>query len=291
VSSSIVRVSTGNSVLGENPLWDTETGCVWSIDCMSRKLFRHDPAGSTQVEFLLPRTPGSFAFRSNGGMLMAYRRGLALIEPGTPMLVDVPSPQIDFAKDVFNDGKCDRRGRFWVGTMDREVQAPIGALYRVDPDLTVHRMADGITLSNGIAWSPDNRTLYHCDSRPGLVWAYDYDIETGTIANRRVLVDFATRKGAPDGCTVDADGGLWVAEIGAGKVVRFDATGRETGAVSVPVTRPTSVIFGGADMRTMFIASMRFSLSDDEQRQQPEAGSVFAVNAGVAGLPEVRFAG
>lgn len=291
MSGSITRVSTGNSVLGENPLWDPVTGSLWSIDCMSRKLFRHDPAGGEQTEFPLRRTPGSFAFRANGGMLMAYRRGLALIEPGTPMLVDVPSPQIDFAKDVFNDGKCDRRGRFWVGTMDREVHDPIGALYRVDPDLSVHRMADGTTLSNGIAWSPDNNTLYHCDSRPGLVWAYDYDIETGGIANRRVLIDFATRKGMPDGCTVDAEGGLWVAEIGAGQVVRFDTTGREIGAVSVPVTRPTSVIFGGANMRTMFITSMRFSLSEDEQRQQPEAGSVFALNAGVAGLPEVRFAG
>ncbi|MBS0640632.1 MAG: SMP-30/gluconolactonase/LRE family protein, partial [Proteobacteria bacterium] len=197
----------------------------------------------------------------------------------------------DFMKDVFNDGKCDRRGRFWVGTMDRETTHPIGALYRIDPDLTVHRMADGITLSNGIAFSPDDRTLYHCDSEPGVVWAYDYDIESGSIANRRVLVDFAGRKGHPDGCTIDAEGGLWVAEIGAGQIVRFDAAGRETGLIAVPVTRPTSVIFGGADLRTMFVTSMQFALSDEEKAQQPLAGSVFSVNVGVAGIPEVRFAG
>ncbi|MFO1028737.1 MAG: SMP-30/gluconolactonase/LRE family protein [Acetobacteraceae bacterium] len=291
MSGSVTRVSTGNSILGENPLWDPETGRVWSIDCMSRTLFRHDPSGAAQDEFVLPRTPGSFAFRAGGGMLMAYRRGLAFIEPGTPMLVDIPSPEIDFMKDVFNDGKCDRRGRFWVGTMDRETKRPIGALYRIDPDLTVHRMADGITLSNGIAFSPDDRTLYHCDSEPGVVWAYDYDIESGSIANRRVLVDFAGRTGHPDGCTIDAEGGLWVAEIGAGQIVRFDAAGRETGLIAVPVTRPTSVIFGGADLRTMFVTSMQFALSDEEKAQQPLAGSVFSVNVGVAGIPEVRFAG
>ncbi len=291
MAGSITRVSTGNSILGENPLWEPQSNRVWSIDCMSRTLFRHDPAGGSQDAFKLPRTPGSFAFREGGGMLMAYRRGLALIEPGTPIMVDIPSPRIDFMKDVFNDGKCDRRGRFWVGTMDRETKDPIGALYRLDPDRSVHRMADGITLSNGIAFSPDDRTLYHCDSRPGLIWAYDYDIETGAIANRRVLVDFASRDGHPDGCTIDTEGGLWVAEIGSGRIVRFDAAGRETRSVKTPVSRPTSVIFGGADMRTMFITSMHFGLTGEERAREPLAGSVFAIQMDVAGIPEVHFAG
>jgi len=290
VQNAVERVFGTPSVLGEGPLWDAETGCLFALDCMSRKLFRVGPNGQPET-WVLPRTPGSFALRKAGGVLMAYRRGLALIEPGTPKLEDVPTPEIDFSVEIFNDGKCDRQGRFWTGTMDREVKEPFGALYRVDPDLKVHRMADGITLSNGIAWSPDDRTMYHCDSRPGMIWAWDYDIDAGTISNRRLFVDFAGRKGRPDGCTVDSEGGLWVAEISAGQVVRFDPAGRETASVRMPVSRPTSVMFGGPDLRTLFVTSMQHGLSKEEAAQEREAGCIFATRVGVAGLPEPRFGG
>jgi len=291
VPNKIACVSTTASILGENPLWDPEAGRLFWIDCMGRKLFRHDPAGARQEEWALPRAPGSFALRTGGGMLMAYRRGLALIEPGTAMLDDIATPGIDFTKEVFNDGKCDRRGRFWTGTMDRNTTEPVGALYRLDPDRLVHRMDDGITLSNGIAWSPDDRTMYYCDSHPGLVWAYDYDIDAGTIGNRRVFVDFTGRAGRPDGCTVDSEGGLWVAEVDAGRVVRFDPSGREMLAVPLPVSLPTSVMFGGPDLRTLFVTSMRYGLSAEQLAREPRAGCVFAVDAGLAGLPPMRFAG
>ncbi len=211
-----------HSILGENPLWHAATHTLYAIDCMGRCLQRINASGTVTESWRLPRTPGSFAWRADGSLLMAYRRSIALITPGTDRLDEIPTPDIDFDIAVFNDGKCDRRGRFWAGTMDRQIQSPVGALYRVDADLSVHRMDSGITLSNGIAWSPDDRTMYYCDSRPGPIIAYDYDIAFGGIANRRVLVDFAERDGHPDGCTVDAEGGLWVAEVGAGKVVRFD---------------------------------------------------------------------
>lgn len=294
--TKVACVSTSPSILGENPLWDEVSGRLFSIDCMSRKLFCHDVDGARQDEWILPRTPGSFALRAGSGgggsgMLMAYRRGLAFIEPGTGMLDEIPTPGIDFAKEVFNDGKCDRQGRFWTGTMDREVTEPVGALYRVDPDLRVTRMDDGITLSNGIAWSPDDRTMYYCDSRPGRIWAYDYDIAIGSIENRRVFADFADRKGRPDGCTTDAEGGLWVAEVGAGQVVRFDPSGREVSAVALPVSRPTSVMFGGPGLRTLFVTSMRYGLSAEAARDEPQAGCIFAAELDVAGLPTARFGG
>ncbi len=279
------------SILGECPLWDSRSGRLFSIDCMSRKLFCHTGDGARQEEWSLPRTPGSFALRASGGMLMAYRRGLAFIEPGTAMLDEIPTPGIDVATEIFNDGECDRRGRFWVGTMDRDVAKPVGALYRVDPDLRVTRMDGGITLANGIAWSPDDRTMYFCDSRPGRIWAYDFDVATGAIDNRRVFVDFAGRRGRPDGCTVDAEGGLWVAEIAAGQVVRFDPSGREVAAIATPVSKPTSVTFGGPGLRTLFVTSMRYGLSDEELAREPQAGCVFAVDANVAGLPATRFGG
>jgi len=284
-------VSTSQSILGEGPLWDASTGQLLSIDCMGRKLLRHNVQSGKHEEWALPRTPGSFALRSGSGMLMAYRRGLAFIEPGTPMLEGIPAPGIDFAVEVFNDGKCDRKGRFWVGTMDRDVQQPVGGLYRVGPDLQVTRMDDGVTLGNGIAWSPDDRTMYFCDSRPGRIWAYDYDLETGSIENRRLFVDFAGRQGRPDGCTIDAEGGLWVAEISAGQVVRFDPAGREVANLAVPVSRPTSVAFGGAGLRTLFVTSMRYGVSPEDLIREPQAGCVFAADVGVAGLPPARFGG
>ena len=202
-----------------------------------------------------------------------------------------PHPRSIFGPVVFNDGKCDRRGRFWTGTMDRETHRPLGALYRVDTDFSVHRMDGGVTLSNGMGWSPDDRTMYYCDSRPGVVHAYDYDIATGGIANKRLFIDFRERGGHPDGCTVDAEGGLWIAEIGAGRVVRFDPSGREVATVKLPVTRPTSVAFGGPGLRTLFVTSMRLGLTEAETAAQPDAGCIFAAEPGMAGLPEPRFAG
>ncbi len=288
---SVTCVSNGRSLLGENPLWDETSGLLFSLDCMERKLFRHDVENGQYEEWPLRRVPGSVALRARGGLLMANRQGLAFFDAGTGRLDDIPTPGIDFSREVFNDGKCDSRGRFWTGTMHRDVTEPVGALYCLGTDLRLTRMADGITLSNGIAWSPDERTLYHCDSRPGLVWAYDYDIETGAVANRRVHVDFAGRAGRPDGCTVDAEGGLWVAEITAAHVVRFDPAGQEVMTLPLPVSKPTSVTFGGPDLRTLFITSMRYGLSAEALAREPLAGAVLAVEPGVAGLPAAPFGG
>ena len=279
------------SILGENPLWDDVTGELISVDCMGRRLLCHDVGTLQTRQWPLRRTPGSVALRASGGLLLANRQGLAFLDRGTSQLDDLDVSGIDFKREVFNDGKCDSRGRFWVGTMHRDVTEPFGALYRLETDLQVTRMADGITLSNGIAWSPDERVLYHCDSRPGRVWAYDYDIGTGGIANRRLHIDFAGRAGRPDGCTVDAEGGLWIAEIGAGQVTRFDPAGRSVLTVPVPVSKPTSVTFGGPHLRTLFITSMRYGLSEAALAGEPLAGGIFATDVGIGGLPAARFGG
>ena len=284
-------MSQSRSVLGENPLWDDSSGRLLSIDCMGRKLLRHDIGSGESESWELRRTPGSFVLRASGGLLMANRQGLAFGEFGDPSLQDIPVPGLDFSRELFNDGKCDSRGRFWVGTMDRHVAEPTGALYRLDPDLRITRMDQGFILSNGIAWSPDERTMYFCDSRPGRIWAYDYDAETGAITNRRLFVDFQRRQGRPDGCATDADGGLWVAEISAGQVVRFDPSGAESATIHVPVSRPTSIAFGGPGLRTLFVTSMRNGLSEDELAKQPEAGCVFAVDVDRPGLAAAPFRG
>ena len=289
--SQIISISKTQSMLGENPLWDAATNSLLSIDTMGRKIMRHDASLKQHEEWPLTRGPGSFVQRARGGLLMANRQGLAFSEVGSSELDEISAPALDLSKAVINDGKCDSRGRFWTGTMDRNVAGPTGALYRLDTNLAVTRMDDGFTLSNGIAWSPDDRTMYFCDSRPGHIWAYDYDIDQGTIANRRLHVDFSGRKGHPDGCAIDADGGLWVAEIGTGQVVRFEPSGREGATITLPTSRVTSVAFGGPGLRTLYVTSMRHGLSEDALAREPHAGSIFAVAMDVAGLPAATFNG
>jgi sugar lactone lactonase YvrE len=223
-------------------------------------------------------------------MIMAFRNELALIDIEKSSHRTIEGP-FDFARERLNDGKCDRLGRFWVGSMDREGRQPLGALFRVDRDLTVTRIADGFVVSNGIAFSPDDRVMYHTDSRRGLIYAYDFDLAAGAIENRRVFHDFAEDGGRPDGCTIDSEGYLWVCEVDAGRVSRFDPAGQRERFISLPVTRPASVIFGGKDLQHLYIATMSYGLSPEALREQPDAGCLFRADLGVRGLPETSFAG
>lgn len=276
--------------LGEGPLWVPDEQAFYWIDVTQRTVWRHDTTTGKTQSFAVSGMPGCIARRQKGGLIAAFRTGLSFVNLESGEETKIPAP-IDFGKERFNDGKCDRRGRFFAGTMDKTMKEAIGALYRVDADLTVTRVAEGIRLSNGLGWSPDNRTLYHCDSRPGYVYAYDYDIETGALENRRIHIDFTASDAHPDGCTVDAEGGLWIAEVGAWTVGRYDAQGKRMGGIQLPVKRVSSVMFGGADLDTLYITTMRYNLTPDEAAAQPLAGKVFTAMPGVAGLPEPTFAG
>jgi L-arabinonolactonase len=219
------RIEARADELGECPTWDELSGRLLHIDVIGRRLLSCEPDGGQAEEVSLAEIPGSFALRRNGGLLMAYRRGLALRDPaGNETSIELPS-QWDGSRERFNDGSCDALGRFWVGTMDRCLQETVGALYRLDCDLTVHRTASGFGISNGIAWSPDNRTMYHCDSRPPVIYAYEFDLDAGVARNRRILVDFTSPMGMPDGCATDVEGFIWVAAPGTGQVMRFDPEG------------------------------------------------------------------
>jgi L-arabinonolactonase len=280
------------AVLGEAPVWDPVAGEIWWVDCDQKKIFCRKPALDAEARaFTLPHYPGSYAFRQKGGMIMAYRNKLALIDLDTGDERAFEATGADFAVERFNDGACDRAGRFWAGTMHRTRSEPVCSLFRIDPDLSVHRMVGNLIVSNGISFSPDDKTMYHHDSRAGLVFAYDFDIDKGEIGNQRVFIDFAGRPGRPDGCTVDAEGNLWIAEIGAGRVVQFDRKGRQMATIEMPVSRPSSVMFGGHDLSTLFITTMREGLAEEERARQPQAGCLFYVDVEVPGLPEPRFAG
>jgi len=279
------------AVLGEGPVWDEARGRLTFVDAAEKVLFTLDPVSGASKRTELAQYPGSYAYRRSGGMVIAYRTEIALSDDGIAAARAIPTPGLDFTEQRFNDGACDRAGRFFVGTMHRKLKDPVGNLFRLDPDLTLTHLVSGLVCSNGIAFSPDDRVMYHTDTGVGRIFAYDYDIDTGAISNRRVFADFTGGKGRPDGCTIDAEGCVWTAAITGGEIVRLDPSGRRVGGIELPVARPTSVMFGGDDLKTLFVTSMQVGLTPEELAAQPQAGCLFSVRVDVPGLPEPRFAG
>jgi L-arabinonolactonase len=279
------------SRLGEAPLWNPQTRRLGWVDCEQKLFFNLDPLSGHVVTNQLPSAPGSYAFRKSGGMIMAYRNKLVLLDPQGEIEREIETPLLDFTVERFNDGKCDRKGRFWLGSMDPKMSRPTGSLFCVDPDLTIRRMQSDVTVSNGMAFSPDDSVLYHTDSKADTIYAYDFDIATGAIANRRIFADFKSLGGRPDGCTIDAEGHLWAAVLGTGSIVRFTMDGRESGRIVLPTKRPTSVMFGDDNLKTLYITTMQAGLSAEELTEQPSSGCLFWRSGDIQGLPEPFFDG
>jgi sugar lactone lactonase YvrE len=192
----------------------------------------------------------------------------------------------------FNDGKVSPDGRFFAGTMDEEMLArPIGGLFRLDPDGTVHHLVDGLIVSNGLAWGPDGRTMLHSDSKGQVIWAYDYDPTDGSIANRRVLARPTQEIGRPDGAATDVEGCYWSSGISAGVLNRWAPDGRLDRVIPLPCSNPTMPCFGGPDLKTIFVTSLRHDVPADVLAAKPMSGGIFAVQVDVAGVPVARFAG
>jgi sugar lactone lactonase YvrE len=279
------------NVLGEGAVWCPLERVLWWIDISSPSLWRFDPRADRVDHWPLPKPPGSFALRKNGGFLFAFRNGLATLDAPGGALEWLEVPGLALGDERFNDGKADRAGRFWSGTLDRRLASPIGQLYRVEPGFRATAMDRGFTISNGIGWSPDDRTMYFTDTPARRIYRYDFDPATGGIANRRVFVEVDPGHGGPDGMTVDAAGFVWSAQFDRWCVNRYAPDGRLDRSIPLPVQRPTTCMFGGADLATLYVTSARMDLADAALAAQPQAGGVFALEPGVCGLPEPRFAG
>jgi sugar lactone lactonase YvrE len=278
-------------VLGEGAIWCPVDRVLWWIDISSPSLWRFDPRADRVDHWPLPKPPGSFALRKNGGFLFAFRNGLATLDAPGGELRWPEVPGLALGDERFNDGKADRAGRFWSGTLDRRLASPIGQLYRVEPGFRVTAMDRGFTISNGIGWSPDDRTMYFTDTPSRRIYRYDFDPAAGAVANRRVFVEVAPGHGGPDGMTVDAEGFVWSAQFDRWCVNRYAPDGRLDRSIRLPVQRPTTCMFGGPDLATLYVTSARMDLADAALAGQPQAGGVFALEPGVRGLPEPRFAG
>ena len=263
------RVVESGDRLGECPIWDERMGALWWIDIHGAALRRWDGELKT---IALPQQPGSIALRREGGLLVALAGGVYLLGTDEPQLLVRPAEHVAGLR--FNDGRCDRAGRFWVGTLKDPSFDPVGVLYRIEGDGRASAMRTGIQVPNSIAWSPDGKTMYFADSPRHKIWAFDYDAASGAIRNERV---FATpHPGFPDGSCVDAAGCLWNAEWGASRVVRYTPAGKMDLVVDVAAKNPTCCAFGGRRMDTLYITSA-------------DGAGLFAAQPGVTGLAESRF--
>ena len=288
----ITALPVAPSLLGESPLWHADEQRLYWVDIPGLQLHRFDPATGRHDEWHLPSEPACCVPLLGGGLLLAMRDGLWRFDPATGQRQRVASPPYDPARQRFNDGKADAQGRFWVGTLD-DRRLPEAALYRLAGGALV-RVAEGITVSNGLAFSPDGRTLYWADTKAHLVQAFDFDGDDGSLSRRRVFQQFSPRVdgeplsaygGRPDGAAVDAEGAYWVAMFEGQRLLRFAPDGRLLAELPLPVRCPTMPCFGGADLKTLYITTARDKRPAAELAAQPLAGCVLQLRVDVPGLP------
>lgn len=285
-------VIDGKATLGEGVNWDAGSQRLYWVDILEAQLHVFDPGSGADRCIDVGQYVGAAVPTASGDLMLAMHNGFFRLDLGTEALTPVCDPEDDLPGNRFNDGKCDPAGRFWAGTMHLDGQGASGALYRMDKDLSVHKLFGDVGISNGLAWSPDHTTLYYIDTPTCEVSAFAYDHADGSITGRGVAVAFSGDHGHPDGMTIDEEGMLWVCFYGGGRMARFNpATGEKVDEVRFPVRPVTNCVFGGPDLDTLYVSTARIGLSDEDLEQQPLAGGLFCVRPGVRGLPAVPFGG
>ena len=287
--SSIQPVLTARARLGECPVWDANQQQLYWIDIYNHRVHQFDPATGTDRYFETSDLVSAIALAGESKLLLALRDRLACLSTETGKITTLCTLDLPDPNSRPNDGKCDPQGRFWIGSIsDTAGQA---VLYRYDLDGSLHLMETGLTISNGLGWSPDGSTFYLTDSPQRKIYAYDFEAATGAIRNRRILIDFGDEIVEPDGLTIDAAGNLWTALWDGWCVVCFNAAGKEILRIKLPVQRPTSVTFGGSNLSDLYITSASIGLSQKEIQQGVGAGDLFCLPAQAQGLPTQAFLG
>ena len=282
-------VADVRAVLGEGPVWVARESALYWLDIKGCKILRADDRGQL-THWDTPMRIGSLAPRKSGGFIAGTEDGIALVDPFNGKFEIVAEPEAQLPDNRFNDGKVDRRGRFWAGTMDDKEKDATGTLYCVGQDMKVTAVDSGYRVTNGPAFSPVGDIMYHNDSARKVTYAFDMDSE-GRAANRRVFLEFGDGEGSPDGMTVDSEACLWIAFWDGWCVRRYSPEAEWMETIRMPVQRPTSCTFGGADLDRLYITSARSGLDESALQMQPNAGGLFMVMAGVRGLADVPFAG
>jgi sugar lactone lactonase YvrE len=288
VDSELRCVADVHAVLGEGAVWVGRERALYWVDIKGRKIFRLGEGGQRD-EWPTPLRVGSLVPRHSGGFIGGTEHGIAEIHPQSEQFDIVANPEERIPGNRFNDGKVDRRGRFWAGTMDDAEREATGALYCFEKDLSWTVADKDYKVTNGPAFSPLGDRMYHNDS--GRRLTYVFDMEEGEAKNRRTFLQFGEADGHPDGMTVDSEGCLWMCFWDGSCIRRFSPEGDWLETVKLPVTRPTSIAFGGPDLNRLYVTSASVGLDENSLRMQPNAGGLFMLEPGVQGIEDVPFAG
>ncbi len=286
---TIEKISGVKNKLGEGPVWDVAERALYWIDGNAPAIYRLDPKTNQIKSWKTPKPIGSLALRQNGGAVLALSDGFYMFDFDSGEAKQIGAP-VAKPGTTFNDGKTDARGRFIAGTLDSKFAGPTGSIFSLDASLKCSVLEPAIGCTNGPCFSPDNRTFYCSDSVTRVIWAYDYDLANGTVSNKRTFATIKGLGGVPDGATVDAEGHLWSAIAGGGKIVCYNPDGSVARMVEVPTPIVTSVMFGGDNLDVMYATS----IGEKTLRREPgpDGGSLFVIKGlGVKGKAEPRFAG
>lgn len=283
------------NMLGECVLWCERSERVLWTDIGGARLYAYHPASGRSEQWGMPERLASFALTDDDDrLLLGLASRLAFFDFSSAAVTPICTVEAHLPGTRVNDGRCDRQGRFVFGTFnDADPRPAIGSLYRLNHDLTLERLALApVAIANSICFSPDGATMYYCDSQEKVIRCCDYDPASGAVGNARVFADLRTRPGEPDGSAIDADGYLWNASWGAGKVVRYAPDGTLERELAVPVSQPSCVAFGGPALETLYASTARVGLDAAALAAEPAAGGIFSAGTGgVRGLPESRFQG
>jgi L-arabinonolactonase len=287
----IDSVPTVHCLVGEGPLWDVQEQVLYFIDIVGKAVHRFDPACAQTQSWDVGQIIGSMALRESGGAIVALKDGISTLDLESGAVEPLASADHIHPRAQMNDGKVDRKGRFIVGSGDSDIRdcKPYGTLYSLDATHKLTELDRDIAISNGPCWSPDNKTLYSSDSLHYEIYAYDYDLETGTVANKRLFANTRELGGIPDGATVDADGLMWMAICEGRKIVAYRPDGGIERTIEMPVRCPASVMFGGPNLDELYVTSIDMALLG---RENDGGGGMFVITGlGAHGMAEPRYAG
>jgi sugar lactone lactonase YvrE len=274
--------------LGEGPMWDSTQNLLYWVDIYNHRVHQFHPATGKSSFFDVGDVVGAIATAGKDRLIMALRHHLAFLNTQTGVVTPILEIEGNLLDNRFNDGKCDPQGRFWFGSTC-SLEKPQASLYRYDNDGSLHIMETELTISNGLGWSPDQKTFYLTDSPQQKIYAYDFNSVTGNITNRRIFIDLTHESFYPDGLTIDIEGHIWSAMWDGWCVIRFNPKGEEILRIKLPVQVPTSCTFGGENLQTLYITTASVGLSQAEIEKSFYSGDLFALQTDVTGLPSNNF--
>ena len=299
--SELKTINGRKCVLGEGPFWDEDLQKLWYIDGLQENLYGadlhlFDPVSKEEKSWHIERALGHAIPTKDGRMLLGLQDGLYLFSQDAWKYEEVSDIEREIDNNRINDGKCDSHGRLWFGSMSRTANMPgrefeiTGSFYSMTPDRKIRKWFDGVGISNGIAWTADEKKMYYVDTTPGEIYSFDFDAEKGEISNRKKIIRIDPSEGSPDGMTIDAEGMLWIAHFGGWRVSRWDpATGTKLSEIMLPVKQVTCPSFGGPDYEDLYITTASIGLTEQERKEQPLAGSTFVIKPGVRGCRANKF--